>query len=819
MNQALLFILHPSSFRGAGMTFDLGSDWMTLPWLAAAVLALWWVRRLAGPALTRSRHWALWVFRAAVLCALVVIGLNPVRVSVTPGSVHRPEVHVLLDASQSMLLGTPKSRWQEATELLRAALERQQGHADVHVYRFGQRLVPVDVEAFLAGRDLAAPDDADTQLDAALRQLTGRLGREAPAGVVVVSDGRVRDPEKVDEMASHWLRLRVPVHVVPVGQATEGGDAAIVAAVAPSKARKQAQVEVHVFLRSFGFAGRRTELQLQALDDAGKVRRTLTSLPVTLQDGMQALAMTFRTEPDLKHLRLHLPPLPGDLAPANNDFPLEIEIDRTKIRVLLLDGSFDARSFRPTQVGGDELLDDSDAPYGPLRDALLADPDVQCTVFTVPPGGGAPQRIPTKETAHLPKAFHQTAAELLAYDAIVLSNVPRSALSDEVLGWVDEWIGKRGGGLLMAGGPRSFGAGLWTGTVVERMLPVEFPGSADWDIVPTVLEPTGADLHPVWRLFEDERATRAALRLLPEALGHNNWVQVKPQSGTLLGAQKAGTGSGTPALLAVGAYGRGRTAALATPLTASWSPRFTRQWGEQDNRHFAKFARNLTYWLTETSAIGRRRLVANTDKRFYRPGETVAIAAQTYDESANRTGRYRVVAMLEPRQLDGADLPPCPVKWPVGRLRSPGETGTLAGWGEEIELQLDPETKDHSLALPLVQALANGMAGQAFKLELTAYEGQTQIDSGSLDVQILSDPHEQQNPLPNREFLAALAGATGGREISDARVLAEVLTDLPISEGPATVRRTPLWSHGWALGLLLALLAAEWFWRRWLGLA
>jgi uncharacterized membrane protein len=806
------------------MTFDLSSGWTVLPWLAAALLALLWARRRGGPAVARSRHALLWVFRGGVLAALVAIGLNPVRVSVTPGSVQRPEVHVLLDASQSMLLGSPESRWQQGTALLRDALDRQQGHADVHVHRFGQRLVPVDVEAFLAGgrgevtSPLPPPDDADTQLAAALGQLGGRLGRAAPAAVVVVSDGRVRDPEKVDEMASHWRRLHVPVHVVPLGRAAEGGDAAIIAAVAPAKARKQAQVEVDVFLRSFGFAGRRVDLQLQALDETGKVRRTLTTLPITLQDGVQPLTMAFRTEPDMKRLRLHLPLLPGDLAPANNDFPLEIEIDRTKIRVLVLEGSAQFGFFRPAGVVT-EPGEDSDAPYAPFRDALLADPDIQCTVYLVPPGGSMPQRVLTRETAYLPRGFPQTTAELLAYDAIVLSNVPRSALSDDVLGWVDEWIGKRGGGLLMAGGPRSFGAGGWTGTAVERMLPVEFLGSNDWDTTPAILEPTGADLHPVWRLFEDERATRTALRTLPESLGRNNWVRVKPQSGTLLGGQKAGTGAGTPPLLAVGAYGRGRTAALATPLSASWSPRFTRQWGEEDNRYFAKFARNLTYWLTETSAIGRRRLVANTDKRFYRPGETVAIAAHTYDESANRTGRYRVVAMLEPRQLDGAELPPCPVKWPVGRPRSAGESGPLAGWGEEIELHLDPKSKDYSLALPLAEALANGSAGQAFKLELTAYEGQTQIDSGSLDVQILSDPHEQQNPLPNREFLAALARGTGGREITDANALADVLTDLPIAEGPATVRRTPLWSRGWILGGLLALLAAEWFWRRWLGLA
>jgi len=67
--------------------------------------------------------------------------------------------------------------------------------------------------------------------------------------------------------------------------------------------------------------------------------------------------------------------------------------------------------------------------------------------------------------------------------------------------------------------------------------------------------------------------------------------------------------------------------------------------------------------------------------------------------------------------------------------------------------------------------------------------------------------------------MAALARATGGREIGDAKALADVLTELPIPEGPSMVRHTPLWSRGWAVGGLLALLAAEWFWRRWLGLA
>jgi hypothetical protein len=124
----------------------------------------------------------------------------------------------------------------------------------------------------------------------------------------------------------------------------------------------------------------------------------------------------------------------------------------------------------------------------------------------------------------------------------------------------------------------------------------------------------------------------------------------------------------------------------------------------------------LTCWLTEPSAIGRRRLVATTDQRFNRPGETVAIAAPTFDESANRTGRYRVVAVLEPKHFDGAELPPCPVKWPAGRPRAAGESGPLAGWGEEIELQFDPWTKDHSLALPLVEGARPRVGGPGIQV-------------------------------------------------------------------------------------------------------
>jgi len=70
-------------------------------------------------------------------------------------------------------------------------------------------------------------------------------------------------------------------------------------------------------------------------------------------------------------------------------------------------------------------------------------------------------------------------AELQIFDTIVLANVPR-ATSDEV-SFSDEQIDmlvrntqQMGAGLVMLGGAESFGAGGWTGTELEKAMPVDF---------------------------------------------------------------------------------------------------------------------------------------------------------------------------------------------------------------------------------------------------------------------------------------------------------------------------------------------------------
>jgi uncharacterized membrane protein len=64
--------------------------------------------------------------------------------------------------------------------------------------------------------------------------------------------------------------------------------------------------------------------------------------------------------------------------------------------------------------------------------------------------------------------------KLQDYDAVILANVPRGAggLSEEQQANLTAYVHEMGGGLVMIGGPDSFGAGGWQGSKLEEILPV-----------------------------------------------------------------------------------------------------------------------------------------------------------------------------------------------------------------------------------------------------------------------------------------------------------------------------------------------------------
>lgn len=883
------------------------------------------LRWICGPPAAVARRWGLIGLRLLAVATLLMILLNPSQVSQSPGLIDRPDIFFLLDSSQSMAVGDGETRFDHSVRVMREAeaAVSETPHANVKLFRFGHRLTAVEgsqggtssslagdspnralngekpgssarsFPANQAGKLNAAevppsktkskskpllPTDSDTQLLTALRQVSSRFGRRPPAGIVVFSDGRTHDESGAEEIASQFARLNVPVHVVPVGDTGKGGDVAIVACVSPPRARRFAEVEVQVFLRSYGYDGRRCEVSLSSPGTAdGETDRILSPpVPVTLHDGFQSVGLSFRTESKSRKFVVSVSTMPDEVSTANNVFQSEVQIDRTKIRVLYVEGS--SQPLQPLQRGTKYEVR---GPYSDLQQALSEDEDIECVTLHSPNGRGRLVRVVDGASSTSVRGFPETVAELSAFDAMILSDVSADAFTEQQLGWIEKWVGQRGGGLLMVGGQRSFKAGRWDDTPIASMLPIEMDAeSTDWipGLQVGVTAERDAISHPVWTIVTDEQANREIVASFPSFFGANRWNGVKPNltrvlamsslsvaespepvqtasvpkpaskkpsffqnlqknlTGRSPGVEKAEpkpispekpatvpTAPSSQPAIVVGQYGRGRTMAMAVPITSPWANDFLTKWGQGETRYYGKFWRNTVYWLTERSSIGRRRLVVTADKKFYRPGETISLSAAAFDEAANQTGSYKITSMIEPRSsLSDLESNYSPIRWPDGRPRESGESGPFIAWGEEFELPRSDAAEGKpafALDLPVADGLSVGSASQSMRVELTAMEDFTQVDSTSLDIQILHDPFEQQNPFPNHDLLKAIAKNSQGQVITEPRQLTDILLNVSMSEGAPVITRTPLWSTWWLWTWLLGLLSLEWISRRLVGLA
>lgn len=819
-----------------------------------AFCALCWVclRLFWGASKVRPR-WELWLLRGCSLAIVAAILLGPTMVEEHDGELSRPSMLYLFDGSQSMQLGQEQSRWQESLSFISEA-EREAGAkhvTDCQAFRFGHRLLPLveessgdstnDANMASAGGppitnvsrartsltsgsegQIAPPEASDSRLGDALRQLLPQVSAKSSAGVVLLSDGRVRASESVERLAEYFGESGVPLHVVPIGQATGTGDIAVVSLVVPTRVRKYTENEMQVFLRSFGFTGQRTVVRVVSRNKIGDSdSATLASMPITLSGGAQSVPLTFRVNEQPEDLEIIVEPIEGELTERNNRVSTRVEIDRTKVRVLYVDsdraaGGQQSVLGRIFSFGSQPTAMPSTADLSTVQQALQADEDVECTVL-VSIGGSSP-RVVRENQSTSNVGFPKTRAELFAYDCVVFSNIGPDVLEPEQNEWLAQWIEGRGGGLIVTGG-EALRTPAWKDSPLLPLLPVNLETAKATFPQPLEVE-VSQPKHPIWRLRLEENLNADLLQHLPPLQVAGEGYQ--PKSTAQIIARRADDGS---AMLMEHRVGRGRVLVSAAALGGRSLGTMADNWGPQPERVAAKFWRNMVYWATEGSSTGRRRLVAESDKRFYRPGEPLSVFATAYDEGARQTQKYRVWAMFEPSSLDDMSLY-SPILWPDNVARDSGEVGPRIAWGEELKLTKDLDRNGYRLDLMLSEA--SGVGDSGLRIEMTAYEGAesgsafdhgTQVDSTSLAIQVLSDPFEQQNPLPNHELLKRLAAVSGGEVLEYPGDLADLLRDRKQTIGPPTREISPAWSDWWLWLCLLGLLSTEWVWRRVTGLA
>jgi uncharacterized membrane protein len=416
-----------------------------------------------------------------------------------------------------------------------------------------------------------------------------------------------------------------------------------------------------------------------------------------------------------------------------------------------------------------------------IRRAVAADSGIQL-VALLRSAENKYLRLGVRDSLELVDGFPATREELFRYRAIVLGTIEASFFSADQHRMLAEFVSRRGGGLLALGGRSSFAEGGWTGTPLAEVLPVTFGSPiTDPEALPTEVSARATlagQTHPVLQLRATPRASTARLDSLPPLTTVNRLGALRPGA-TLLLAGRAGEGRTDVPLLAWQRFGRGMSVVLAAQ--DSWLWRMHASIAVEDDTH-RTFWRQLLRWLADGVPD---QVVVEASPRRVAPGE---------------------VTRLEARVADGAHLP----------INDATVVATVtAPSGRTVEVPLDWSLREDGAYAGTFRTEEAGL----HRVTVAARRGRDTL--AAAPVALLADDRgaDVEQAELRTALLRRLADETGGRyyPIAEAGKLAD---DVVYTDAGVTVREArDLWDMPAVFLLLASLLAGEWGWRRYRGMA
>jgi uncharacterized membrane protein len=386
--------------------------WLLLLLPPLAVLAIVTPRRLS-----RWRFWLSLGLRMLALLSLV-LGLSGAQIVWPVGVV---STVFLLDGSDSVAL----SQRARAETFVQQALAQMPPDDRAAIVVFGQRALveraPSDNRVL--GQVVAQPGGNGTNIEDAIQLGLALLPNEGYKRLVLLSDGGANLGDTL-AAAQRATASRVPIDVVTLTGLADGLDAQITRLDVPSSAREGQRLRMKVEIES----NSATSGRLLVTDANGA---TLSDVQVELVQGAQTFELT----------------LP-EAVPYFNRYVVRLEVPND---ARLQNNRAEAYTFvsGPPRV---MLVEGSEGAASNLAEALRV---AQFEVEVV-----RPDQIPNN------------VADLSSYDAVALIDVPQRAVSARAQTALSSFVHDFGRGLLMVGGPQSFGAGSWRDTAVEAALPV-----------------------------------------------------------------------------------------------------------------------------------------------------------------------------------------------------------------------------------------------------------------------------------------------------------------------------------------------------------
>jgi uncharacterized membrane protein len=755
-----LFSYRPVVFQEGDFRFEPTTASMVATVLVVAVVAgavLTYRRVRVNEGRVRDRV-ILTGLRIAAL-ALVLFCLFRPTLVVRAAVAQQNVVAVLLDDSRSMLIP-------DEGEAPRADFVRNQfGGPDSPLLKSLSDRFLVRVFRFSStATRMASPTDlkfegTQTKLAPALESAREELAGLPVAGIVLVTDGADTTDAAIGDALLGLKAEKLPVFTVGVGSESLPRDIQIDRVSTPRTALKNASLLIDVIVRQTGFGGRTVTVDVE--DEGRIVGSQKVQLPA---DGSPATARirAIASEVGPRQFRFRVAPQDGELVTQNNVRETLINVRDDQERVLYFEGEprWEMKFLRRA------LADDKNL----LAVALQRTADNKY------------MRI-DGDADEVQGGFPKTREELFRYRALIIGSVEAGLFSGDQLQMIADFVDRRGGGLLMLGGPRSFGEGGYGGTPVADALPLIIdPRTRASDPAPLSrlkISPTRAGLtHAVTQIAPTEQASAGRWGELPEVTSVNAPLQPKPGATVLLNGVDEGGRSRVA--LAWQQYGRGK--AISLTLQDTWNWQMHASMAEDDMTH-ENFWRQMMRWLVDgvPNAVDVRVSSDRVD-----PGEPVTIETTVVDKQFVELNDATVLAQVA--RPDGT-TENVPLQWTGERDGQYRGTFTSTGAG-------------------------------AYEVSVDASRGGGEIvGTGVAYVRAAPSEAEYFDPTMHAQPLQRIAEETGGRfyTADTADGLAEDVRYA--GRGVTSVEERELWNMPIILITLMGLVCAEWGYRRLVGLA
>jgi uncharacterized membrane protein len=461
------------------------------PWwlvLLVCVPPVFLISRRSLSGLGPVRRWVAVGTRALVLTLLVVALAEP--------RVRRPSENVTVlfvidrtlsvppdyDLNERDAAGDPiDRRWERVRRLVNDSVRlRGPDHRDdqAGVILFGRRpklvLPPAAVDLLPIDERLAGPIDGQyTDIAAALKLALASFPEGTGKRVVLISDGN-ENVGRAEAQALLAKQQGVQIDVLPLGVGYKNENEVLVQAVeAPPFAAQGQRLPVRVLVRN-AHPSRLVDGVLELVQIRDREAR-----PVPILDGPQVLAKPEQPGPARVQLR------PGlnvfKFRDRADDPAIDSEVSFTYRATFTPTRSMDANGGNVVQgLPGDRSANNrataSVVARGQRRVLFVEDPPEAAKSphkFLTDTLRAAKFRLDVLPADKLPDDPGDLGVFLSNYDCLILANVPAEWLSPAQQEVIRQGVSDQGLGLVMVGGPTSFGPGGYQQTAVETALPVD----------------------------------------------------------------------------------------------------------------------------------------------------------------------------------------------------------------------------------------------------------------------------------------------------------------------------------------------------------